>query len=69
MLQIRRGKDKPRKPKVGEKRRVGRPSKVDENTLKKAKTTEGTSSQPVQPQPSSIPPPSTRRTRSQTKQA
>ncbi|KAJ8431020.1 hypothetical protein Cgig2_003835 [Carnegiea gigantea] len=37
VLQVRRGKDKPRKPKVGGKRRVGRPSKVDENTLKKSK--------------------------------
>ncbi|KAJ8439595.1 hypothetical protein Cgig2_024182 [Carnegiea gigantea] len=53
VLQIRREKDKPRKPKVGEKRRVGRPSKVDKNTLKKAKTTEGTSSQPTTVTPSS----------------
>ncbi|KAJ8448876.1 hypothetical protein Cgig2_030732 [Carnegiea gigantea] len=45
--EIRRGKDKPRKPKVDDKRRVGRPSKVDENTLKKAQTTQGTSSQPT----------------------
>jgi len=44
VLEIRTGKDKPRKPKVGDKRRVGRPSKVDENTSKKAKTTQGTSS-------------------------
>ncbi|KAJ8421802.1 hypothetical protein Cgig2_000248 [Carnegiea gigantea] len=53
VLQMRRGKDKPRKPKVGEKRRVGRPSKVDENTLKEVKTTEGTSSQPTTGTPSS----------------
>ncbi|KAJ8444478.1 hypothetical protein Cgig2_024042 [Carnegiea gigantea] len=47
VLEIRRGKDKPRKPKVGDKRRVGRPSKVDENTSKKAKTIQGASSQPT----------------------
>ncbi|KAJ8432529.1 hypothetical protein Cgig2_030321 [Carnegiea gigantea] len=47
VLDIRRGKDKPRNPKVDDKRRVGRPSKVNENTLKKAKTTQGTSSQPT----------------------
>ncbi|KAJ8429686.1 hypothetical protein Cgig2_004485 [Carnegiea gigantea] len=44
VFEIRRGKDKPRKPKVGDDRRVGRPSKVDENTSKKVKTTQGTSS-------------------------
>ena len=37
VLGIRRGNVKPRKSKVGEKRRVGRPSKDDENTSKKAK--------------------------------
>ena len=32
VLEIRRGKDKPRKPKFGCKRRVGRPTKVDGST-------------------------------------
>jgi len=53
MLEMRRGKDKPRKPKVSDKRGVGRPpSKVDENTLKKAKTTQGTLSPPTIATPS-----------------
>ncbi|KAJ8427849.1 hypothetical protein Cgig2_012549 [Carnegiea gigantea] len=52
VLEIRPGKDKPRKPKVGDKRRVARPSKVDGNTLKKAKTTQGTSSPPTIATPS-----------------
>jgi len=47
VLEIRRKKDKPRKPKVGDKKRVGRPSKIDENTSKKAKTTQGAPSQPT----------------------
>jgi len=31
VLEIMRGKDKARKPKVGNKKRVGRPGKVDKN--------------------------------------
>ncbi|KAJ8427249.1 hypothetical protein Cgig2_023915 [Carnegiea gigantea] len=46
VLEIRRGNDKPRKPKVGEKRTVGRLSNIDGNTSKKAKTTQASSSQP-----------------------
>ncbi|KAJ8439681.1 hypothetical protein Cgig2_022209 [Carnegiea gigantea] len=81
VLELRRGKDKPRKPKVGDKRRVGRPRKVDENTSKKAKTTQSalsqrtiatpSTSQPKKPrtsssQPTRPQPSSIRQTRSQT---
>ncbi|KAJ8423535.1 hypothetical protein Cgig2_006627 [Carnegiea gigantea] len=47
VLKIRRGKDKPRKSKASKKGRVSRPSKVDENPSKQARTTQATSSQPI----------------------
>ena len=49
VLDIRRGKDKARIPKIGCKRRVGRPSKADGSTSKKSKTAAESSSQPTPP--------------------